>query len=191
MTSVLPLQPQELQSISRQTARAASRSLISSLLQVTSFNTAAQILSQVSLILNNYRYEPILGFLFHRVRCLLCGTIIAGRQPYPKQYPCHSQFDGDIREREVITISSVASPEPRIVTLDSNSNDPTIPYGFGSQQPIVSPSLNDLNLPPYPFNVLATMAVIRADDANNPQPPESSIPIPISTPPMNVSTIEG
>ena len=30
-------------------------------------------------------------------------------------------------EREVITISSVASPEPRIVTLDSDSNDPTIP----------------------------------------------------------------
>ena len=36
-------------------------------------------------------------------------------------------------EREVITIYSVASPEPRIVTLDSDSNDPTIPYGFGSQ----------------------------------------------------------
>ena len=62
-------------------------------------------------------------------------------------------------EREVITISFVASPEPRIVTLDSDSNDPTIQYGFGSQQPIVPPSLNDLNLPPNPFNVLATMAV--------------------------------
>ena len=51
-------------------------------------------------------------------------------------------------EREVITISSVASPKPRIVTLDSDSNDPTIPYGFGSQQLIVPPSLSDLNLPP-------------------------------------------
>ena len=55
-------------------------------------------------------------------------------------------------EREVITISSVASPEPRSVTLDSDSNDPTIPYGFGSQQPIVPPRPNDLNLPRYPFN---------------------------------------
>ena len=54
-------------------------------------------------------------------------------------------------EIEVITVSSVASPEPRIVTLDSDSNDPTIPYGFGSQQPIVRPSLNDLNLPPNPL----------------------------------------
>ena len=94
-------------------------------------------------------------------------------------------------EKEAITISSVDSPEPRIVTLDSDSNDPKIPYGFGSQQPIVPPSLNDLNLPPYPFNVLAAMDVIRADDACSPQSPEPSNPSPISTPPMNVSTIEG
>ena len=94
-------------------------------------------------------------------------------------------------EREIITNSSVASPEPRIVTLDSDSNDPTIPHGFGSQQPIAPPSLNDLNLPPNPFDVLATMAVIRADDAYSPQSPELSIRSPISTPPMNVSTIEG
>ena len=86
------------------------------------------------------------------------------------------------KERKVITISSVASPEPRIVTLDSDSNDPTIPYGFGSQQPIVRPSLNDLNLSPNPFNVLATMAVVRVDDANIPHSPEPSIPSPISTP---------
>ena len=94
-------------------------------------------------------------------------------------------------EREAITISSVASPQPRIVTPDSDSNDPTIPYGFGNQQPIVPLSLNDLNLPPNPFNVLATMTEIRVDDECSPQSPESSIPSPISTPPMNVSTIEG
>ena len=93
-------------------------------------------------------------------------------------------------EKETITISSAGSREPRIVTLDSDSNDPTIPYGFGSQQPLVPPSLNDLNLPPNPFNVQATMAVIRADDEYSPQSPEPSIPSPISTPPMNVSTIE-
>ena len=93
--------------------------------------------------------------------------------------------------RETITIFSVASPEPRIVTIDSDSNDPIIPYGFGSRHPIVPPSLNDLNFPPNPFNVLATMAVIRADNAYSPQSPEPSIPSPISTPPMNVSTIKG
>ena len=96
-----------------------------------------------------------------------------------------------VMEREVISISNVLSPEPRIITLDSDSNDPTIPYGFGNQQPIVPPRLNDLNLPPNPFNVLATMAVIQGNDAFSPQSPEPSIPSPISTPPMNVSTIEG
>ena len=94
-------------------------------------------------------------------------------------------------EREVISTSTVASPEPRIVTLDSDSNDPTIPYGFGNQQLIVPPSLNDLNLPPNPFNGLATVAVIQGNDAFSPQSQEPSIPSPISTPPMNVSTIEG
>ena len=94
-------------------------------------------------------------------------------------------------EREVITISSVASPEPRIVTLDCDSNDPTIPYGLGNQQPIVPPSLNDLNLPPHPFHVFASMAVIQQDQEDSPQPPEPSDPSPISTPPMNLRTIEG
>ena len=98
----------------------------------------------------------------------------------------------EVMEREVITISSVASPEPRIVTLDSDSNDPTMPYGFGNQQPIIPPRLNDLNLPPNPFNVLATLAVIPVDDDHySPQSPEPSIPSPIATPPMNVSTIKG
>ena len=93
--------------------------------------------------------------------------------------------------RETITISSVISLEPQIATIDSDSNEPTIPYGFGHQHPIMPPSLNDLNLPHKPFNVLATRAVIRQDEEYSPQSPEPSIPSPISTPPMNLSTIEG
>ena len=58
-------------------------------------------------------------------------------------------------DREAVTISSVASPEPQIVTIDSDSNEPTLPYGFGHQQPIIPPSLNYLNLPHNPFNVPA------------------------------------
>ena len=93
--------------------------------------------------------------------------------------------------REKITTSSVASLESRIVTIDSNSNEPTMPYGFGNQHPFVPPSLNDLNLPPSPFNVLATMTVLRVDAEYSPHSPELFIPSPISAPPMNVSTIEG
>ena len=39
--------------------------------------------------------------------------------------------------REVITISIVASPESHIITINSDSNDPTIPYGFGRHIPII------------------------------------------------------
>ena len=45
------------------------------------------------------------------------------------------------------SISSIASTEPHIFTIDDDSNEPTIPYGFGHQVPIIPPSLNDLNLP--------------------------------------------
>ena len=87
------------------------------------------------------------------------------------------------------SVSSIASPEPQIVTLNDDSNEPTILYGFGRQLTIDPPSLNDLNRPPNPLNILATMAVVNhTEDGNNdnysPQSPEPS------TPPMNVSTFD-
>ena len=89
------------------------------------------------------------------------------------------------------SISSKVSPEPRIFTIDDDSNEPTMPYGFGRQLPIIPPSLNDLNLPPNPFNILNTMAVVTQTQDNNEQysleSPEPSLPSPISTPHMNVS----
>ena len=66
--------------------------------------------------------------------------------------------------KETITVSSVASPEHQIVTIDSDSNEPTFPYGFGNQHTIMPPTLNDLNLPRNPFNVLASMAVFSQDE---------------------------
>ena len=90
------------------------------------------------------------------------------------------------------SISSIASLEPHIFTIDDVSNEPTMPYGFGRQLPIVPPSLNDLNLPPNPFNIMAAMALANNteqanDDYYSPQSPEPSEPSPKSTPPMNVS----
>ena len=90
------------------------------------------------------------------------------------------------------SVSSIASPQPQIITNNDDSNEPTMPYGFGQQLPIVPPSLNDLNLPPNPFNILATMAVVPRihnthDDNYSPQSPEPSELSSISTPPMNVS----
>ena len=94
--------------------------------------------------------------------------------------------------REMISISSIASPEPQIVTIDDDSNEPTMPYGFGRQLPIIPPSLNDLNQPPNAFNILATMAIANnTEDTNDnnysPESPEPSELSPISRPPMNVS----
>ena len=87
------------------------------------------------------------------------------------------------------SISSIASPEPRIFTTDDDSNEPTMLYGFGRQLPIVPPSLNDLNLQANPFNILATMAVVHQtqnthDDNYSPQSPEPSELSSMSTPPM-------
>ena len=97
-----------------------------------------------------------------------------------------TEISGD-DTREIISISSIASPEPHIVTIDDDSNQITIPYGFGQQLPIVPPSLNDLNLPPNPFNILATMAVVHQtqntyDDNYSPQSQEPSDLSSISTP---------
>ena len=61
-----------------------------------------------------------------------------------------TQLSGTL-DPETNTISSVASPEPQIVTIESDSNEPTFPYAFGAQYPIVPPSLNDLNLPTLIF----------------------------------------
>ena len=89
------------------------------------------------------------------------------------------------------SISSIASPEPRIFTIDDDSNEPTVPYGFGRQLPIIPPSLNDLNLSPNHFNILNMIADVTQTQDNNeqysPKLPEPSLPSPISTPPMNVS----
>ena len=90
------------------------------------------------------------------------------------------------------SISTIASPQPFIFTINDDSNEPTIPFDFGRQLPIVLPSLNDLNLPPDPFNILAKMAMANnTGDANDNnyslQSTEPSEPSPISTPPMNVS----
>ena len=92
------------------------------------------------------------------------------------------------------SISTIASTEAYIFTINDDSNEPTIPDGFGRQLLIVPPSLNDLNLPPNSFNVLATMAIANNtgdanDDNYSPQSPEPSEPSPISTPPKNVSAL--
>ena len=87
---------------------------------------------------------------------------------------------------EHIILSSLASPEPQLITIQSDSNEPTIPYGYPRQDPKDPPSLNDLNLPAIPLNILANIEVVHPTaatyDANyNPQSPEPLEPSSIST----------
>ena len=116
--------------------------------------------------------------------------------PRPKMpiVPNSTEMSGIIT-REKITLSSIAPPGPQFVSIDSNSNEATMTYGFGQQLTNTPPSLNDLNLPPNPFNILTTIAVANPtaeghDKNYSPQPPEPSELLPISTPPMNLSPDE-
>ena len=65
------------------------------------------------------------------------------------------------------SVFSIAYPEPQILTINDDSNEPTMPYVFGRQLPIVPLSLNGLNLPPNPFNMMTTMAVVNHTENGN------------------------
>ena len=131
---------------------------------------------------------------FGGLRCILRGATLERAKPTAKKLPELFEFDGAIRNLHNRTALSFLDyiPEPQILTLNDDSNGPTMPYGFRRQLPNIAPSLNDLNLPPNPFNILATMAVVNNEHDNNysPQSREPSEPSPISTPPMNVSTFD-
>ena len=71
-----------------------------------------------------------------------------------------------------------------------------MPYGFGRQLQNNPPNRNDLNLPPNPLNILATVALANPtagghDENHSHQSPQPLEPSPESTPPMNFGTIEG
>ena len=189
---ILLLKPRELQSVSRLTARAASRFSKIITFQVTlSISSNSKKFKLHQFLINMYRNLPS--------NSSTDSDVFYVEQSSPERSPIRyntpailnsTQLSGAI-DPETITISSVASPEPQIVTIDSDSNEPTFPYAFGAQYPIVPPSLNDLNLPANPFNILTSMAVVQQDQEDSPQSPEPSDPSPISTPPMNISTMSG
>ena len=137
--------------------------------------------------INSFESSPTQSDIFYVER------LLEERSPAGTNTPAvlnSTQLSGAVA-RETITISSVASPEQQIVTKESDSNEPTIPYGFGNQHPIVPPSRNGLNLPPNSFNVLNNLVVIQPEEEYSPQSPKTSNPFRICKSPMNLSTIEG
>ena len=131
---------------------------------------------------------------------LLCGAVVGWTKCTQIQNAncLHSKEMSDNNTEGMITLSlsPIPSPVPQIVTIDSDSNEPTMFNGVGWQPPIIPPRMNDPNLLPNSFKILATMAAAHPtaerQDANySPQSPELTEPPPISTPTMNLSTIEG
>ena len=183
MTLILLLKPRELHSVSRLTARAASLSLRSSFFQVT---------LSISAAFKDFKFFSLFATMYRNLSpSSTSSDVFYVKQSSPERSPIRTNTPvildsrqlSEAMDPETITISSVASPEPQIVTLESDSNEPTFLYAFGNQHSIVPPSLNDLNLPPNPLNVLATMAVNQQDQEQSPQSPEPSDLSPISTPP--------
>ena len=158
VTSTLLLKPRELQSVSRLTARADS--LFSNIInfQATlSRSSSSKIFQNLSIFITMYRNLSFNSSTDSDVFYVEHSS--PERSPIRNNTPAilnSTQLSGAM-DPETITISSVDSPEPQIVYIESDSNEPTFPYAFGAQYPIVPPSLNDLNLPPNPFNVLASM----------------------------------
>ena len=188
MTSVLPLKPRELQSVSRPCRLTFSKII----------NYKVTFLITAALKSLKFHQSFITMYRSPSLNSSTDSDVFYVEQSSPEKSPIRNntpailnstQLSGAM-EPESKTLSSVASPEPQIVTIDSDSNEPTFPYAFGFQHPIVSPSLNDLKLPPNPFNVLATKAVIQQDQEDSPQSLKPSDRSPISTPPMNLSTID-
>ena len=62
---------------------------------------------------------------------------------------------------EVITLSSISSPSPQTVSINSDSNERALPYGLGQQPLNIPPSLDDLNLTPNSFIILANLVVAK------------------------------
>ena len=130
MTLILLIQPRELQINSRLTTRADSLSLISSFLGVVLLILAARNILNF-LIPNNYSDEPksLSGFFIHRIRHFFVDRSSEEGSPISHNTPVvlnSTELSGAMAT-ETITISSVASPDPLIVTTDSDSNEPTFP----------------------------------------------------------------
>ena len=132
MILILLLKPRELQSVSRLTARAASLPLRSSFFQITLSISAAfrdfKFFSLFTTINRNPSRNSANSDVFY-VEQLSPDTI-----PIRNNTPVilNSTQLSEAMDPETITISSVTSPEPQLVTLDSDSNEVIFPPAFGA-----------------------------------------------------------
>ena len=141
------MQPRELQSISRLTTGADSLTFISSLLEITLLILAAHTIFKLPCLYSFIAMNPLLYLdpssteldVFYVERSSMEGGPARTNTP---AVLISTQLSRAMA-RETIINSPVASLEPQSVTIDSDSNEPKILYGFGNQHPVVTPNLND------------------------------------------------
>ena len=78
-----------------------------------------------------------------------------------KQHTRSYQLHSNIRSTGTRSLHNLlrSFPEPQFVTIASDSNDFTMPFGYGRQQLNIIPSLNDLNLPINFLNVMLPISL--------------------------------
>ena len=174
MTLAFLLVPRELQSISATTC-AHSSLFISSLFKVTSSILLAQKNSKfIEMIRSNFLDSISTDSnVFYVERS--SGEDTPARNNTPAALTTNQRSRA--MARELITVSSIASLEPQIMTKESDSNKPTIPCGYARQVPIIPLSLNDLNLPLDPFSVMTSLSLAPITEAQLPNARIPSIPI--------------
>ena len=67
------------------------------------------------------------------------GELFRTKRSNKRQHSGNSQIHSIVGEvaQKIITIFSIASPQPKLVTIESDSNEPIVHYGYGMQQPII------------------------------------------------------
>ena len=103
----------------------------------------------------------------------------SGKQSPPKNTTSRILNSTDItgpRPKENITHLSVASPEPQIIRIESDSKKPTFLFGYEKLEPITPLKFNDLTLMINLSNIMATVEIVRTTEdqwlnRDNPSPP--------------------
>ena len=136
-------------------------------------------------MIHDNSFNPTNSDIFYAEQ--LSGEQSTKRNNTPEN-PNSTELSGAHASKNII-FSSVASPDPHIITINSVSKR------YGRQDPIIPPSLIAVNLTPNPFNILATVAVApptvrECDEKEGPQSPVPTEISSISTPLMANSNEE-
>ena len=174
------LLPRELQRIYRVMQDCCIYSII-----LSSHSLISSSSQQQSTVFLQNAHNQIIWLFVNRFWRLLCRAVVGGAEPNQAQSSVNLESTelSLAMAKEIITITSVTSPEPENVTIESDSDDLSIPYGYGRQVPVVLP-IHELDLPIKAFNV--RMSITLAPTTETPEYHRANHDSPISTAPFDI-----